>query len=254
VVLLHGFLGTGGDWDEITERLGPGFRCLCPDLPGHGSNLDGPPPSGYTMDYAALQVMERLDKEGIERCALVGYSMGGRLALYLAVNYPERFNALVVESASPGLKDPEQRQHRADYDADLAKELEGCAGDTAAFKGFLGRWYAMPLFETLARDRDRIDRLVGRRLENDPAALAHALRGMSPGLQPSLWEQLPRLPMPVLAMVGDEDGKFRRIGEQMSECGPTIAVHEMQGCGHNVHLEAPMEFATVIKAFIETRG
>src|SRR5690606_6250597 len=134
VLLLHGFLGRGADWDPVALRLARLFRPLVPDLPGHGRAV-GLAEVAYTMDGAADALAATLDALGLERAAVAGYSMGGRLALHFALRHPERTAALVTVSASPGLRTEAERAARRALDAERATEI---AADLPAF---LDRWY-----------------------------------------------------------------------------------------------------------------
>ncbi|MDP8899869.1 MAG: alpha/beta fold hydrolase, partial [Actinomycetota bacterium] len=184
---LHGFMGRGEDWRGVSAALAGRHCCVAPDLPGHGASLRLPPES-YSMEGAARSVLETLDATGTDRAAIVGYSMGGRLALYLALRHPKRCAGLFLESTSPGLEDAGERTARRAADEEKAARLEG--GD---LQGFLREWYRQPIFAPLARDEDLLRRTIEDRLRNDPAELAKSLRGMGTGSQPSLWGELPNL-------------------------------------------------------------
>jgi 2-succinyl-6-hydroxy-2,4-cyclohexadiene-1-carboxylate synthase len=250
VLFLHGFLGCGADWAPIIEGLGAEFHCIAPDLPGHGgATLDAlAGKCGFIATAKAL--LKRLDKEQVPQCALVGYSMGGRIALYLALRYPHRFPRVALESASPGLREESERAPRREQDEALARRLETM--DDAKFRAFLEEWYGQPLFASLAQHPALRAGLIERRMRNSPAALAAALRGMGLAAQPSLWAALPDFRTPALLIVGSRDRKFCPIAERMSEYRSNIAVHEMADCGHNVHLENPSGYTTVLKRFLES--
>jgi len=111
VLFLHGFMGSSADWTGVTAALADACHSLAVDLPGHGAST-GLADAFYTMEGAAKALLDLLDGRGIERCAVVGYSMGGRLALYFAMRFPERCRALFLESASPGLATAQERTAR----------------------------------------------------------------------------------------------------------------------------------------------
>ncbi len=247
ILFLHGFLGCGGEWAEVAALLEDDFRCLCPDLPGHG---DAGMKGCANMAAAAERILDFLDDAKVPRCALVGYSMGGRIALYLAVHYPERFRALVLESASPGLRTDEARAQRRAADEKLAARLESLAGDAKAFHAVLEEWHAQPLFAGMARDRARLDALIARRMRRDPRRLAAALRGLGQGAQPDLWDRLSRHKIPTLAIVGEEDRKYAEIAEAMHEACPSVVVKIVSGCGHNVHFGNPRGYTNALRDFL----
>src|SRR5215213_9243477 len=172
VLLLHGFMGSSADWRGVMSVIGDRAFCIAVDLPGHGSSL-GLSPETYTITGATRAVIDALDKLEVERPSIASYSMGGRLALYLALCYPERCSGLFLESASPGLESEEERASRSAADEDKAKRLE--SGD---FDGFLRDWYSQPLFAPLAWDEGLLRRTIEERRRNDPVELARSLRGM----------------------------------------------------------------------------
>ena len=219
-------------------------RCIAVDLPGHGASL-GTPPDRYTMEGAAQSVLNILDATGTPRATIVGYSMGGRLALYLALRHPDRCAGLFLESTSPGIEDAGERAARRTADEEKAARLEG--GD---FEGFVRDWYRQPLFAPLARDEDLLRRTTKDRLRNDPAELAKSLRGMGTGNQPSLWGELPRLRVPALAVAGGLDEKFVGISRRMASLNSSIRAAVVPGAGHNVHAEVPTAYLSSLKGFL----
>ncbi|MBF0495621.1 MAG: 2-succinyl-6-hydroxy-2,4-cyclohexadiene-1-carboxylate synthase [Deltaproteobacteria bacterium] len=244
VLMLHGFLGSGEDWAEVIQRLLPDASCLTVDLPGHGRTRIRTGDEAYTLAGAAAGLVQLLDDLALPPVTLVGYSMGGRLALYLALTYPERFTGLVLESASPGLADPIERQARQERDERLAEELE-----SQGLEEFLKHWYDQPLFNSLKQHPRFVD-LCRRRMNNIPAELVKSLRWMGVGRQPSLWEDLGRISLPLLVVVGERDVKFRDLAAQMVARQPAARLAVISGSGHNVHFEKPDEMAEQIKNFI----
>ena len=246
MLFLHGFMGRAEDWRGISTGLDERFFRMAVDLPGHGASL-GMPRDRYTMGGAARSVLEVLDGDGVDRATLVGYSMGGRLALYLALRHPDRCAGLLLESASPGLEDAGERAVRRRADEEKAARLEG--GD---LREFLHDWYGQPLFAPLARDEDLLRRTIEGKRRNDPAELAKSLRGMGTGSQPSLWGELPNLRAPALAVAGGLDGKFVGISRRMASINPEIRSAVVPGAGHNVHAEAPGAYLSLIESFLST--
>jgi 2-succinyl-6-hydroxy-2,4-cyclohexadiene-1-carboxylate synthase len=246
VLFLHGFMGSGADWADAVSVLDERFYCVTPDLPGHGGSL-GLPPEAYTIDGAARALLELLDELEVERPSIVGYSMGGRLALYLALRYPERCSTLFLESASPGIDDAVERQARRKADEEKAKRLE--SGDLASF---LHDWYRQPLFASLARREGLVQQIIEVRMRNDPIELARSLRGMGAGDQASLWGELDSLQVPALAVTGELDEKFVRISRRMSGYSPNAHAVVVPGAGHNVRLEAPEAYLALLKRSLGT--
>ena len=244
MLFLHGFMGRADDWRPVMAELQGRYFCAAVDLPGHGAST-GLPPDRYAMEGAALGVLDLLDEIPVQKATLVGYSMGGRLALYLALRHPDRLSGLFLESASPGLKDPRERTARRKADGERAARLE--SGD---FEDFLRDWYRQPLFAPLARDDESLGRLMEARRENDPNELAKSLRGMGTGSQPPLWGELPGLRVPALAVAGELDEKFVGISRGMEIVSPRIRTAVVPGIGHNVHAEVPAEYLALLRGFL----
>jgi 2-succinyl-6-hydroxy-2,4-cyclohexadiene-1-carboxylate synthase len=244
VLFLHGFMGRAEDWRGISTGLDERFFRIAVDLPGHGASL-GMPRDRYTMEGAARSVIEVLDGAGMDRTTIVGYSMGGRLALYLALRHPDRCAGLFLESASPGLEDAGERAARRRADEEKATRLEG-----GGFEDFLHDWYRQPLFAPLARDEELLQRTIEDKRRNDPAKLAASLRGMGTGSQPSLWAELSDLRVPALAVAGGLDEKFVGISRRMASLNTVIRLAVVPGVGHNVHAEAPTAYLSSLEGFL----
>ena len=226
VLLLHGFLGRGRDWDAIRAGLPAGWPTLAPDLPGHGAAV-GLPEAAYTIDGAAARLADALAAPA----DVVGYSMGGRLALHLAVTRPDVVRRLVLVSASPGLRADAERAARRTLDAQRADEI------AADLPGFLRRWHRMPLFAMLPDALRR--QLEAEKAVNDPAELGRSLLGMGTGAQPSHWNALARISAPTLAVAGGLDAKFVRLAREMARAGPAVELAVVPDAGHAVPAEAP---------------
>jgi 2-succinyl-6-hydroxy-2,4-cyclohexadiene-1-carboxylate synthase len=172
--------------------------------------------------------------------------MGGRLALYMALHYPARFSTLILESSSPGLKTQSEREERAKLDTVLATHIE--ADGIAAFVQY---WESLPLFWTQkSLPLAEAQRLHQQRLNNYPRGLANSLRGMGTGTQPSLWDQLPKLNLPVLLLTGALDPKFVAIGKRMADTIPDAQLDIMPDAGHTIHLEQPEEYTEAVMQFL----
>jgi 2-succinyl-6-hydroxy-2,4-cyclohexadiene-1-carboxylate synthase len=244
ILFLHGFMGSAADWRGVMAALEGEYRCLAVDLPGHGASL-GLPPDVYTIDGTARALLDLLDELGVERPVVVGYSMGGRLALYLALRHPERFSGLFLESASPGIEDSTEREARRRADEEKAAWLE--SGDLA---GFLEDWYRQPLFAPLARHEGLLRETMEARLRNDPGELARSLRGMGAGEQAPLWGELDALQVSTLAVAGELDERYAGISARMASLGTRIRAAVVPNAGHNVRLEAPGEYLAPLKRFL----
>lgn len=240
-------MGTGADWADVISALDERFYCVAPDLPGHGLSL-GLPPEAYTLEGAARTLLDLLDRFGAGRPTITGYSMGGRLALYLALRHPEGSSALFLESTSPGIEDAAERETRRRSDEEKAARLE--SGDLSSF---LRDWYGQPLFASLARRQVLLRETIEARMRNDPGELAKSLRGMGTGSQPSLWVELAELEAPALTVAGELDKKFAAISTRMASITPRIRAAIVPGAGHNVRLETPETYCALLTHFLDAR-
>jgi 2-succinyl-6-hydroxy-2,4-cyclohexadiene-1-carboxylate synthase len=246
-LLLHGFTGSGEGWGEgILEGLARKGPVLALDLPGHGENEPSPDPELYTLDGLLKALEGLLDAQGIEAADWVGYSMGARVALAAAVTRPDRIRRLVLESGSPGLRSEDARARRRREDELLAQRIE--ARGIPAFVDF---WMAQPLFATQARlPAVVLEDARRRRLRNDPRALARVLRGLGTGSQPSFWNDLTKVKLPILLLTGALDTRYTGIAEEMSERLPSATREVVPDVGHTVHLEHPRRWLQVVEAFL----
>ncbi len=232
LVLLHGFAGTRHAWDRVLERMGPeGYLPLALDLPGHGEAADVESP--LTLDGCVDYVLARCPA----RFALAGYSLGGRVALRVALEAPERVASLVLVSTTAGISDAEERAARRRADQRLADELE-----RLPFEDFIERWRSQLLFAEDPPEVAALAREDHRR--NRPRALAAALRRLGTGEMQPLWDSLGALTMPVIVVVGERDEKFRALGERLAGgiAGSRLVV--VAG-GHVLALENPAALARV---------
>jgi 2-succinyl-6-hydroxy-2,4-cyclohexadiene-1-carboxylate synthase len=232
LVLLHGFTNTGASWDDVMAALPERYRPLAPDLRGHGSSSDLRP-------VTLRAVVADLSTAATGPFELVGYSMGGRLALHVALALPARVRRLVLIGASPGIADPGARERRRAADERLADEVE-----QMTIEAFADRWARTAVLADQPADVQAAVR--AQRLRSTPAGLAAALRGLGTGALPSLWERLDELAIPVDLIVGERDAKFRATAEEMATGLRDARLHVVGGAGHAVHLEAPRAVAELI--------
>lgn len=242
MLFLHGFMGSGADFDAVVSRLSADFCCLTVDLPGHGKTKVKPE-LDYQMPAVAKAVVELLRQLNISQCFLLGYSMGGRLALYLTVYFPQLFIKVILESASPGLKTQVERDERLKQDAKLIDRLL-----RVEFSVFLEQWYQNPLFSSF-RQHPNYHQAIAQRIHNNPHELAKSLQYMGLGVQPSLWDNLTTVQVPVLLIVGEYDTKFKEINHDLADLLPQAQLQLVKNSGHNVHFERSSQFARIIQDF-----
>ncbi len=232
IVFLHGFLGSGSDWVPIARQLENDYCCILVDLPGHGESdieASGNPDLFFTetVDALAMQLNRSADPEP---CFLVGYSMGGRIALSLLLRHPELVAKAIIVSASPGIRTEEERLSRRESDEGIARKIE------KNFEGFIQAWYEQPLFATL-KNHQIFKEVESERKINNPENLALALRLLGTGRQPSLWDELQKNRVPIQFFAGEKDLKFVEIGRQMVNLCTESTLEIFPGCGHTLHLE-----------------
>ena len=246
LLLLHGFTGSAATWAPHREAW-PGFTTVAVDLLGHGESDCPDDPRRYRMERCLEDLVALLDRLDFGRTAVLGYSMGGRIALRLALKAPERLWALVLESASPGIEDASQREERARSDAGLAEEI-----DRDGVEAFAERWQALPLFASQARlPADVREKLRRQRLSNNPRGLIGSLRGMGAGQQEPVLERLGEIQLPVLLIAGALDEKYRDLARRMAAAVPCARTEIVPDAGHAVHLERPEAFARITRSFLE---
>lgn len=248
LLFLHGFMGNSQDFNPIIALLSQQVCCLTVDLPGHGKTRVIGSEEAYTMSNTAQALIELLNDLTIDKCFLVGYSMGGRLALYMMLEFPTRFERVILESASPGLKTEPERSHRIQADEQRVQELE-----TSRFESFLTNWYHQPLFKSLQNHPD-LKALIERRLQNNPRELAKSLRHLGTGKQPSLWEKLKQNKIPLLLLVGEYDQKFRTINTEMANLCQVAQLEIIPKSGHTIHLENRTAWITQVSQFCNLAG
>ncbi len=238
-------MGRGASWLEIARPLSKDFYCLLPDLPGHGRHIPDDPSAPLSFDVITTWLNDLLDTLNLPRVHLMGYSLGGRVALHFACHHPQRLLSLTLESAGPGLLDEAERaRRRAEDDARATHILS--LGMTA----FVERWYAMPLFASLRAHPRRLARIQANAARNDPHWMARVIRELSPGRQPPLWDCLPALTLPILLLAGEQDEKYVQIASQMAARLPQVQMVIVPGAGHNIHAERPARVRAVLKAFL----
>jgi len=252
-VLVHGFTGSSASWDPrvIDGLAGAGHAPVLVDLPGHGADVGTVEPSRFTLGAA----LDRLGAAGAWPEDIVGYSMGGRLALHFAARYPQRVRRLVLESASPGLATEPERAARRAADEALAERML-----SEGIEWFVEHWSSQPMLDARSRlDPATVARQRELRLRNDPRSLAAALRGLGPAQLPSLWGDLGRIEAPTLLLVGELDTKYVDIAERMCAAMPGARMVVVPGAGHAVHMEAASAWLDAVVRFLsaesrESRG
>lgn len=238
MVLLHGLTQTGRLWGRFGEHLAASFTLVALDLPGHG---------GSDAVRADLPATARLvadatrDAVGDAPCAVLGYSLGARVALHVLAQAGLPVSGAVLIGATGGIEDRAARAERRRADDARADELEA-SGDLLAF---LDSWLRGPLFERLGARADRDERL-----RNSPAGLASSLRLCGTGTQEPLWDAVRSCPCPVLALAGTDDTRFAAHALRLARLAPSGVASLVPAGGHAVHLAQPDHAGRIVEHWL----
>lgn len=247
VVLLHGFTGRSETWFGFVSEWQQEFQVITIDLPGHGKTTHSRP---VTMEECCSDLVSLFNHLALEKVHVIGYSMGGRTALSLAMLYPEKLCSLTLESASPGLSNEQERMDRRNRDAQLAKRLE-----RHGIEAFVGFWENLPLFETQQKlPNETKQKVRDERLNQSAEGLAMSLLSMGTGQQPSWWGRLSELKLPVLLLAGKYDAKFIGINKLMVKHMQQASLRLIENAGHAIHVEQPQIFGKIVIGFLRTIG
>ena len=244
LVLLHGFTQTGRLWGRFGELLAASYTLVAVDLPGHGDSAsvraDLPATAGLVAETVRAQV-------GEEPCALLGYSLGARVALHMGIAASLPLSQIVFIGVTAGIEDAAERARRRASDESRADALEA-SGDV---EGFIAAWLRGPMFERLesggAGERPE-------RLRNTAAGLASSLRLCGTGTQEPLWDRLPALSCPVLALAGSDDIRFASHALRMAGLVPHGVASLVPGGGHAVHLAQPEQTGRIVRHWLDAVG
>jgi len=240
--LVHGFTQTGTSWEPVTARLrGRGYDVVTPDVAGHGRNSDACTDLWGAADLLASDASDAQAARSARDAVWVGYSMGGRVVLHLALAHPELVAGLVLVSTTAGITDDAERAERRRADETLACDVER---DGVA--AFVERWLEGPLWGSLPRERAGIE----HRLGNTAPGLASSLRLAGTGSQEPLWPRLAEISAPVLVVTGERDVKFAKIGAELAAAFPSASVATIEGAGHAAPWEQPDAFVDVVDRWL----
>ncbi len=233
--MLHGFTQTGRLWGRFGETL-EGHRTLVSvDLPGHAGSDEVRADLPTTAALVAHTVREEI---GGERCDLLGYSLGARVALHVVSDDDLAVERLVVIGATAGLESPDLRERRRRTDAELADRLEA-TGDVA---GFIRDWLSGPMFSGLPEAAAGEE----ERLRNTAGGLASSLRLCGAGTQEPLWDRMATLPGPMLAVAGMTDNRYAAHAIRLARLAPHAVASLVTGAGHAAHLAQPDTAARLV--------
>uniref|UniRef100_A0A0D9YU58 Mandelate racemase/muconate lactonizing enzyme C-terminal domain-containing protein n=1 Tax=Oryza glumipatula TaxID=40148 RepID=A0A0D9YU58_9ORYZ len=260
ILFLHGFLGTSEDWVPMMKALSPSARVIAVDLPGHGESeilqhdVENSNQISFSVQSVADLLLKLIRNITDGAVVVVGYSMGARIALHMALNQNHKISGAVIISGSPGLRDEASKRRRSAIDRSRAHFLSSCG-----LENFLETWYSAKMWASL-REHPKFDSLVRTRMKhNNIKALSKVLADSSTGTQKSLWEDLKHLKSPLLIVAGEKDPKFKEISQQMCREIRKHKDRESDGLcemiiipdsGHAVHVENPLPLVRAIRKFL----
>jgi len=244
VTLLHGFTQTSRSWRELVGLLPQELHYLLPDLRGHGGTRVRPG-APHTMQACTGDLLAMWEREGVARTHLVGYSMGGRLALHVAARHPDQLLSLTTIGAHAGMAE-ELRPGRRSSDEQLAAKIE-----QRGVAEFVKYWSSLPLFKGLDRRGPAFKTaLDAERRRNTAAGLAASLRGMGAGAAEPVWDRLGAVACPCLFIAGAEDHGYAHEARRLAAAVPDGRAEIVPRAGHAAQLERPEAVARLIAAHL----
>ena len=240
---IHGFTGSHSSWAEIIELLGKHAYAL--DIPGHGKSIFKNLNEPYSILDWCNEFYMLLNTLGLTKINLCAYSMGGRLALAFASKYPEKINSLTLESTNIGIYDTEERSERYDADKEQVKLI------TENLDTFMNSWSANDLFlNQKQRNKEAWDKQNEIRKKHNSNQLAKSLEIFSIGNMPYYEEQFQEFSFPISIINGSEDGKYVKIGKEMTRMNQSAKQYIIADAMHNTHLEAPELFIDALEGSV----
>jgi len=248
LVFLHGFTGSSNDWSTIIPSIKKEFAAATIDLVGHGKSDSPEDVNYYTTESLVKQVYDVINHISKNKIILVGYSMGGRAALSLAVKYPEMIEALILESSTAGIKDEILKDERVKKDEELVNYIEN-----HSIEEFVDHWMNLELFNTQRRfSNKKREQIRELKLRNSKTGLANTLKGFSTGKMIPLFDELKKVKARTLLISGELDTKFTEINLEMLKLFPNAEHKIIKNAGHNTHLEEPKAFVEAVNHFLNS--
>ncbi len=247
ILLLHGYTGSSNDWNFLIPSLKKNYNIITLDFIGHGKSDSPVNPDLYTIQSLVSHIDKLKDKLKLNRLILLGYSMGGRIALSYAAAFPDKVYSLIIESTTWGLKDESLRKRRITEDEKVAEFIL-----TNDLEKFVDLWMNKDIFKSQkALPKTLLENIKKSKLQNDSNGLANSLRGSGTGKMPPLHNLIKNIRVPVLQITGQLDVKFTNINLEMKKIFPNPRHEIISGAGHNVHLEKPDKYINVINDFLK---
>jgi 2-succinyl-6-hydroxy-2,4-cyclohexadiene-1-carboxylate synthase len=246
ILLIHGYMGCSEDWLPVIEQMPKKYNYVTLDIVGHGKSDAPVNPSYYNVDSITAQIKFIKDYLTPNKIFLLGYSMGGRIALSYTVAYPEDVKGLILESASAGIKNDDERQKRYEDDLKLVEFIE-----THTLEEFIEMWSDQELFNTQRRfSNDKLKKLRKTKASGSKIGYANSLKGFSTGIMPPVHDKLKMIPMKIVLITGDLDTKFTGINARLAKRFFKAKHKIVKNSGHNTHLEEPKRFIEIVTNYL----
>ena len=246
VLFLHGFTGCAEDWFPVFEQMPDKYNYIALDIVGHGKSDAPGNVIYYNIESLVAQIKYIKDHLTPNKIFLLGYSMGGRIALNYAANYPDDLKGLILESASAGIKNDEERQKRYEEDLKLAEFIE-----THTLEEFIEMWNDQEIFNTQRRfSNDKLKKIKKRKASGSKIGYANSLKGFSTGIMPPSHDKLKKIPLKVLLITGDLDSKYTGINARLSKRFFKAKHKIVRNSGHSTHLEEPKRFIEIVTNYL----
>lgn len=245
LALLHGFMGSGESFRHLLAPLKHFCNPVTIDLLGHGQSEGAELHYRFSAKEQTADLVKLISEQLQTPLFLYGYSMGGRLALHLALQRPDLISGLMLESTTFGIEHPQERQARQALDAARADAIAG------NYQNFVKSWQEMPLFSGRNIPEDMKKRVVKIQSEQNPIWMSNSILGFGTGTMPCVKDRLHTFRNPVQLLAGADDTKFVQIMNVMLKRFPAAGLEILKDTGHRVHLEQPEAYIALIKSFIE---
>lgn len=243
MLLLHGFLGSGKSFDHLLPSLMEFCNPITVDLLGHGQTEGAELHYRFSTKEQVADISKLISEQLYHPLYLYGYSMGGRLALQLALHSPKLFSGLIMESSTFGIEDKTERQARQSLDAQKCDQIIG------NYEGFLEEWKNMPLFGKPI-NTDIYKEMYKAHQKQNPRWISNSLQGFGTGTMPCVREKLGEIDFPVQLIVGEQDSKFVHINRQIEKEIKDCRIEVVSNATHRVYMEQPDQVIQIIKNFI----
>ena len=246
LIMLHGFLGNAEEWQPVAEALSGQFYCIAVDLPGHGGSQHITLPEDKAFEAFDEHLLVLTDSLRLEKYNMLGYSLGGRLAMSHMLAYPELVGHVIAESANPGVASELERGRRRMQDKQWARRFR-----EDSIEDVLRDWYAQPVFADLT-DSERWDMVEKRKPSGKTDALAEMLLATSVARQKNLWQLMTRGGFSLGYICGSRDSRYKEVGRRLLQRSPGVIRQQVEGAGHNVHLHHRERFVQAFDSLFST--